>query len=270
MADDGDENVFIILPNSFCEKFLVQVFKKLDQRHQYSVLPLVCRLWHQLQLQASTSLGIGLRTPAQTAQLSAWLQKHGANLHHVSLFITSRLIEHHVLMQPLTNIPGALEAACTNLRSLCLREWPQAGMLPMLSSLTQLTRVKLQQCHSIVTLAPSLYASFPSSLQSLSLTACGMLCSANFSISAALGHLPQLTSLHFTDTTLQLNEVAALHNLSGLKEVTLHVVDYKALQHIPGLPCTTLQVCSNVNRGTPESPYHIYIVLVSSLEWYAC
>jgi hypothetical protein len=101
--------------------------------------------------------------------------------------------------------------------------------------------MQLQQCHGIA-LAPSFFASLPSSLQSLSLIACSIP-SANFSITTPFGHLPQLTSLHFTDTILLPDEVAALHNLSGLKELTLKVVDYEALQHIPGLPCITLQVC---------------------------
>ena len=83
MATDS----FSVLPVLQRDSFLQQSFQQLDQRHLFGVVPMVCRLWHQLSLSIITSLDANLPTQEAAEQLRLWIQNHGPALRSMQLLI---------------------------------------------------------------------------------------------------------------------------------------------------------------------------------------
>ena len=75
------------LPHEVRDSMLQEAFQQLDQRHQFGVVTLVCRLWHGLALSISHNIDVSIPTQAAAGPLRTWVAKHGHSLKSISVVI---------------------------------------------------------------------------------------------------------------------------------------------------------------------------------------
>ena len=75
------------LPLKVRDSMLQQAFQQLDQRHQFGVVTLVCRLWHGLALSISKHIDVSIPTRAAAEPLRTWVAKHGHSLESITIVL---------------------------------------------------------------------------------------------------------------------------------------------------------------------------------------
>jgi hypothetical protein len=137
-----DACFFNQLPFDMRASFLHQVFKLLDQHHQFTVVPLVCHLWRRLVPSTCSSLEVKVENQVAAKGLASWLERYQTPLESIDLdfkwYWSSRVAEGKKL----------LEVVCSkvSLQSLSILD-PHASVsitpLPSLTQLTSLTMLTL-------------------------------------------------------------------------------------------------------------------------------
>jgi hypothetical protein len=143
--DAEDACFFDCLPIAMRDSFLQQAFKLLDQRDQTRVVPLVCRLWHQLAPSSCSSLELEVETQAAAESLTAWLQQDSVTLESIDLNMGYPA---HMLDEA----RKLVEVVCsrTSLQSLKMHQLYSATHSDIsFSSLTNLTSLELHTCGRI-------------------------------------------------------------------------------------------------------------------------
>jgi hypothetical protein len=228
----GDHSAFSRLPKDVSEVLLLQAWQRLDQRHRFGIIPLVCSSWYHLSLPTFTSLELKLGSKKSIQQLSAWLGRHGSSLQHLSLIHPAAIKRGRELAQ--------LVQRCTSLRSLHLLNWQKTCPVPELSRWTQLT--SLQLCNSIVQLGQ--LQQLPPQLQSLDLSSSLLLSAGQEGVHHLLSCLPHLTSLDLRQNWISLEYLATCPSLPQLQELKLssYLSSQGLLETLGRLPCTVLEV----------------------------
>ena len=232
------------LPKDLPEALLVQAWQQLDQRHHFTIIPLVCRSWRQLALQTLTSaitLVITEEVPIQ--QLSHWMLSHGINLRSLNLSLQLGDLSYIDELQEL----ASLIEECSNLRSLSLLGWTEENPLPDLSQLPQLTQLRLEYRPK------EAIRVLPQQLRSLELRTSSSPWSGE-DVSRLVTRVPQLRSLDVTETAFSEEMLPTLRSLSALQElrVSLGSGSSETLAALKGLPCTGLMIRLSRTDGVEQ------------------
>ena len=145
---DSEDCPFSSLPQHFCDNFLRQAFKQLDQRHLCGIVPLVCRPWHTLAVSCSSSLDVKVQTAAAGESLTSWVQKNGSNLQHFNVSLKGNTFRSSAGTATVKGLlQSAINTAARQLQSFQFRGSKAPCIYDIqLGSLTRVTSLTLSSC----------------------------------------------------------------------------------------------------------------------------
>ena len=182
------------LPHHVRDSMLQQAFQQLDQRHQFGVVTLVCRLWHGLALSISHSIDVSIPTRAAAEPLRSWVAEHGHGLKSMTIVVNNN-----------PDVPGeASEAAAT-----------AAVVVDSLSAAPSLSSLKISLHRSLL---PTMHRELNVDLSSFtSLTSLQLIgWELSSSSIASLLSLTQLSSLDLSSSTF-------VTGVDGPQELMQHI-----------------------------------------------
>ena len=236
-AMDSTGCYFSDLPTELCDAVLQQAFKQLDQRHQYGIAPLVCRLWHTLSVSCSSSIDVEVKTEAAGESLISWVGRNGSNLTHFRVSFAA-FRNNGASLVPKQLLQTAVSTAANQLENLQFQGTRSRTLCDVrLPRLNHLTTLAFTSCH----LPPDTVSSLSAQTQSRSLDISSSSSisgpDTNSMIMEVSTKLTGLTSLDLSHTSIWLGKGMSSESIraitASLSQLSvLRLEDVKVSAHI--------------------------------------